>query len=484
MKAAEDIGAAVLGDIYRLMHIDDEWAVTQTRSISWWPFLFRQRIWAEPALTRSGLGIVCLAAESDLLIEVPDNDLTSKAVATLNSGAAMNGLIWRPDEKRITLRCSTTIHPEIRGWMTNLFASAVAMQICEAPLLAKRLIEVVGGSPAASGHPTSGMRSEPDDMMNVQTVFTSSDDKSPYGDEMAQLAALLQRQYVANGDTDGLTVEFPFPGAFPPTVMVQIFADQPHPIYGSGVLIVLKLPSLPDGMTTGPALANGLNIAEIGQDHAGYGFGSWCIDPQTANGIAYTLFLPAAGVFKPGLLRSIVDSLARKVQWAHLLFSLENDKSKVGVWHKLQQRMLNLLVAKRSRQESGMIYDASSHHRFQPGDELLISARDPIPVTKELEPLCKFFGAVLAHKHGDAGDGRHALESLIAGNEMKSIQQPTSALVLGYAQKDARLARIYPYFPWDRIVRIKLIDGEGAGLEVWADDSLLSETQDSFHRSI
>lgn len=475
MKPAEDIGSAVLGDVYRLMQIDDTWSITEPRSITWWPFLFPQRIWAEPAITRSGLGIVCLAAESDLLVDVPDIDLTCKAVATLNSIAAMNALIWRPDERRISLRCSTTVHPEIRGWMTSLFASAATMQISEAPVLAKRLIGVVRGSPAASDHPRSGPRKEPDEMMNAQGVFRSAAENSPYvGEEMVQLASVLQKQYITNGDSDGITVELPFPGAFPPTVLVQVFTGQPHPTYGTGALIVLKLPLLPKGMTAGPELANGLNLAEIGQDHAGYGFGAWCADPEIPNGVAYTIFLPAAGVFNPGLLRSIVDSLARKVQWAHLLFSLENDKTKVGLWHSIQQRLVNLLAAKHSSPKSTVVYDDSSAHRFRPGDELLISGENPVPVTKELEPLCKFFGAVLAGKNDNPGAGRQALESLIASNEMKAIQHATPVLVLGYAKKDVRLARIYSHVPWDRIVRIKLTGGEGAGLEVWADDSLIS----------
>lgn len=345
VKTIEDIGPQVVDEVRRQLQVDDEWAVVEPRLLTWWGHRLRQRVGADESVRLGGFAIVRVWAETDLLVDVPSAARTAEAIAVLNSVAALNAYVWRPEERRVSLRCATCIYSEVRGWMTRMFCSAVAMQVAEAEARVELLQKLIGGRVNTCSHPVSGVRRQPDDMLNVLTTFTTpADSPSPFhGDEMLSLLATLKHKTLANGDESGVTVEFPFPGAIPPTVLVRFFADVPNKTYGAGALLRMRLPSLPSGTLTGAEIANILNVGEIGQMEAGYSFGAWCIDVESRKGAAYVTFLPAAA-YMPGLLQSMAISFAAKARWAHLFLDLENNTSELGVWHKWQMKLLKSLV--------------------------------------------------------------------------------------------------------------------------------------------
>lgn len=72
MKTTADIGPQVLNDVRRQLQIDDQWVVTEPQGFAWWGQRLRQKVAAEKAVTRGGLGIVKIWAETDLLTDVPN----------------------------------------------------------------------------------------------------------------------------------------------------------------------------------------------------------------------------------------------------------------------------------------------------------------------------------------------------------------------------------------------------------------------------
>ena len=210
-----DIGPEVLGDVRQQMQIDEEWLVSKPRKLMWWGHRLAQTIWAEPAVVRMGMRIVSIQAETDLLVEVPDRPKTEQAIATLNATAALTAIVWHRKDRRVGLRCSMCVRPEARLWLTKVFSSAVAMQVAEAENRVELLRDMVGGKVAISGHPDSGKRGEPDDMLNVLNIFTTKEnDPSPFaGAEMLSLCAALEQHAFATETQTGVSVEFPFPGA-------------------------------------------------------------------------------------------------------------------------------------------------------------------------------------------------------------------------------------------------------------------------------
>ena len=145
---------------------------------------------------------------------MPNESKVQEAIAILNSTAAFNTLVWRPQERRVSLRCATCFYNEIRGWMTGIFCSGVAGDIAEAEGRAESLQKMIGGKVHSSAHPINGFRQQPDDMLNVLSLFrTGKDDVSPfYGDEkMLRVLGAFENQILVTGDQSGVTMEFPFP---------------------------------------------------------------------------------------------------------------------------------------------------------------------------------------------------------------------------------------------------------------------------------
>jgi hypothetical protein len=77
--------------------------------------------------------------------------------------------------------------------------------------------------------------------------------------------------------------------------MLTIRTDTPHPMYGSGALFIVSLPAMPGIDQQNPELAARLNMSQLNQLEAGYGFGAWCRDMNVA-GTAYAIFLPSADI--------------------------------------------------------------------------------------------------------------------------------------------------------------------------------------------
>lgn len=104
-------------------------------------------------------------------------------------------------------------------------------------------------------------------------------------------------------DSTGLTCELPFTGTTPAgllpqgtprqTSLVQIFTNAPHPEFGSGALLVMRLPFTPDPGRVA-LQANDLNFAEVQGDKETVLLGAWCPDPHSGTMLAYCSFVPNA----------------------------------------------------------------------------------------------------------------------------------------------------------------------------------------------
>jgi hypothetical protein len=105
------------------------------------------------------------------------------------------------------------------------------------------------------------------------------------------------------------------------TSLLQLNAEVVHPALGSGLMVLLRLPTIP---LREPAsvVANNLNLAET-REHLDYSaVGAWCEDVSTPGDIAHVSFWPSA-FNRPGLVSQIATDLGRRSAWAaaHLLHS-------------------------------------------------------------------------------------------------------------------------------------------------------------------
>ena len=87
-----------------------------------------------------------------------------------------------------------------------------------------------------------------------------------------------------------------------------MIGDQPHPLYGNGLLVVQSFPVPVASDRAGIELALSLNGADLTREPPGYGLGSYS---YSGGAIHFSGFVPNA-LHKPGLLANLYFSAAAR----------------------------------------------------------------------------------------------------------------------------------------------------------------------------
>jgi len=192
---------------------------------------------------------------------------------------------------------------------------AAMLQILEVKQLAPTLAKKLGWSLARSGHPESGIRTTPDELVfgvqelieqtgKGQSCWEAPEFERTHAQHMQGPPCVL-----ATTGGAGITAEFPYDGG---TSLCRFLGDQPHPILGHGLLLVQKFPI--DSITEEVAVlvALDLNAMELAGTPAGFGFGSYCYDDGC---ICFTGFLPNCS-YRSGLLPNLYFTAAGRAYFA------------------------------------------------------------------------------------------------------------------------------------------------------------------------
>lgn len=291
---------------------DEQFSYLLPTGFTWWPDEYAQtvEILREQTGPRGETGyLVCVRTEL-----LRDLDLTDAALAEINGlsmrYAAMSGPVYDPPARRLDLWSLARVHDDNGPWMRDLLAGAAVTQIAEARMLAPVLAERTGALTATSGHPESGLRTSPDRIVSAAVDFVNAGGQ-PCAWSEAEFRDTVSRHMIgipgATAGGRGFTVDVPFGGR---TSRLQVLGDQPHPLYGSGLLVLQRFPVNAESDVEGIRLALSLNAADLTREHTGYGFGSYTY----ADGdIHFTGFVPNA-LYKPGLLANLYHSGAARCQ--------------------------------------------------------------------------------------------------------------------------------------------------------------------------
>jgi hypothetical protein len=197
-------------------------------------------------------------------------------------------------------------------WIRYLLGAAAVTQLAEAQMLAPTLAGATGARTAVSEHPESGPRAEPDRMTFAAGVFVNAGDGpcewSP-GEFRDAVTEFMNQPPASDAcvEGDGVAIEFPFGGT---TSLCRILGDQPHPLYGNGLLVLQRFPMEIAETSDGIRLAMSLNAADLTKQATGYGLGSYVY----ADGAVYfNGFIPNA-LYKPALLANVYASCAARAQ--------------------------------------------------------------------------------------------------------------------------------------------------------------------------
>ncbi|MBU3707201.1 MAG: hypothetical protein FGM50_11065 [Mycobacterium sp.] len=309
-----DTGRQVIDFLYsEQLQVDDEWAVRTPSGFTWWGGHNAQTIEIlREETSPDGMTGYLIGVRTEM---VADIDLTDAALYDLNGGAmtcaSLAGPVYDPHTRTLSLCSLARVHDEIAPWMAMLLASAAVAQLAEVPLYGEEFDERHGGCFAVSGHPQLGVRMEPDEMINAaMQVFPvegaeplrlrDADFEAAVGDHMMAPPSLG-----ASAGGLGLTVEFPYGSA---SSLCEFIGDQPHPLYGNGLLIVQRFPYRTPDEAAGIRLALEFNRADLTENPAGYGFGSYVyLDDM----ICFNSFIPNVLVHE-GLLANLYYSCAAR----------------------------------------------------------------------------------------------------------------------------------------------------------------------------
>lgn len=326
------------------LRIDEQWSYLLPAGFTWWADQYAQTVeFVGEETGPNGESGYLLAVRTELLREV---DLTEAALETINSlpmrAASMAGPVFDVSARMLDLWSLVRVTDDNGGWMRYLLAAAAVMQIAEARLLAPVLAEAVGAVPATSEHPESGTRSVPGEMAFAAAAFVASDDEQcawPESEFADAVSGFMNRppEAVAGVEGHGVAVEFPFGDK---TSLCRLAGDQPHPLYGKGLLVLQRFPVEGLGESEGIALALSLNAADLTREVTGYGLGSYSYDDGA---IHFSGFVPNA-LYKAGLLRNLYASCAAR---AHAMAARFTEGSWDGDAYSLDPEVLARRLAER-----------------------------------------------------------------------------------------------------------------------------------------
>lgn len=309
-----DVGTEVVDAIYNQLTVEADWSVRRPRGFTWWSYRLAQHVDVSPPVHDRGLDLCNLTVRTDVVRDVDPATNPPAVLASLNSQSSINALVWDPADATISVRCVTTVHQDIAGWIYYVLSIAAILQNELARSHVVGLANACGGVPAGSNHPTHGDRDAPNTSMSVpaRMIIPAGGEPSKFigaaceGLEQFLVQLADVKGWYGNVDAHGATVEVPYSGVRPAmfqdrasadarleTALVRIFTDVPHPEFGNGALLVTQLPISP-GLEHAAGLANSLNLAESA---GGYDvpplFGAWVPDPfSEGNGLAFNSFLP------------------------------------------------------------------------------------------------------------------------------------------------------------------------------------------------
>jgi hypothetical protein len=310
-----DVGTLLVDSLYPQLMVDDQSAIRRDRGFTWWGYRLAQHIEVQPPTPSRGLDVCVVRIWTEVVRDVDPASNPAWVLGQVNYQVTLNALVWDPATATISECCTATVHRDNAGWMSKILATAAVLQNTAAHSRAHSLAEACGGQPAESHHPTSGVRGQMDDMLNVPAEVIMPMGKEPskfIGEPCSSLGAFFaefagDRHWFGTADATGATLEVPFTGATPAgflpanwpdvrpqTTLTQVFPEAPHPEFGNGALVITRLPVSP-GAEQAIVLANELNRADFAADHTAPPLlGAWCPDvlSEDGNELAFCSFLP------------------------------------------------------------------------------------------------------------------------------------------------------------------------------------------------
>lgn len=317
-----DVGPEVIQAIRRSLKVGLKQAVSRDRGFTWWPGDFAQHIDAGAVRRYGCVDVVSVRITTDWLCDVPDTPRTLEVLSELSRLATVSGFVWDRARRTVSLQASLYCHSQTVGPNAALAASCAVLQFFETRYLGQLAHQIGAKLDASRGPAARKFRASGSKQVEELIRLLLSEGVAPSRfteEDFQDCKDMLGPGILANSSSSGLTAEFPFFGPSPvllapvtQTALLQAQGSVPHPVVGSGVLLLLRLP-VDCERDLGLALAAHLNQMETWQWTRCHQLGSWCWDDTT--GLVFASFIPSA--FSSFVrLSNFVLNMGMRARWA------------------------------------------------------------------------------------------------------------------------------------------------------------------------
>ena len=290
--------------------IGEDWSYRIPTGFTWWADRYAQTVEiVGQQSTPDGQTGYLIAVRTELLTDL---DLTDDALAAIGGVAmrcaAMSGPVYDVEARRLDVWSLARVHDANAAWIRDLIGAAATTQLAEARALAPLLAERTGARAAVSGHPQCGMREVPDEMAYAAAALVAAGDR-PCAWPESEFAELAAREVPGKPRVHAHGAGFHVTFGFGDGVSeCSVRGDQPHPVYGNGLLVLQRFEVPAASESEGIALALSLNAADLTAEPTGHGFGSYV----WADGAIHFSGFVSNALHRPGLLANSYLSCAAR----------------------------------------------------------------------------------------------------------------------------------------------------------------------------
>jgi len=314
-----DLGPELLDWYRETCQMDAPWLVREDRTLTWWPYAFRQTVTAAPPRRSYSADITRLVAVTPISSGAPEDAPIELILFGANVQASYSAMVFDPEQRAFFTGTAACFHEGNERWLRAIFAVGGVLQVAVPHGLERAAFDMLG-TPDLAGHPVSGRRPEPDDMIGVvNAVQAKGQEPNPLGpDAFAAAAARLTEQGIAaRAEGESLAVRLAAEHLAGSFTLVLNTAE--HPGFGNGLFVMLVAPEVPD-VASLAMYANDLNRRELLEPVDMHSLGAWLKGPEgELNHVAF-LTADVVGMAGPGtgqaaLIANLVFNEMTRARW-------------------------------------------------------------------------------------------------------------------------------------------------------------------------
>ncbi len=314
-REGRSLGEQYVKEAHDLLRVDDHYTVCDANGFTWWSADFATRVSTDQGVFRQSQCLFRVTAETDMLKGRGHMGELAEALEHEMDECTFSGPVYDAGSDTIRLYCCVYANLEEAVWLRKAFAAAVALQVAEAYDMSRRLGQRFRAIPAASEHPTNGLRASHDPVIDQAAHFfhPSGDRPSRWLDDPNwERAGWIMEREARTFQTDrrsGLSASFDW-GCSEGAIALEVRTDEPHKALGNGLHATLTVPMALSAAAIGHLVLD-LNTYEKAEYKRCHMLGSWC---EHGGKLAYRTFFPNA-LYHPDTLEDVCVNMATRAIW-------------------------------------------------------------------------------------------------------------------------------------------------------------------------